>query len=121
MPTKIENRRRDVRNPIPEFLEAQIEFSAPDGSSQELPLIELSVSGGSFRMPQRIPGLKAGVMIDIALIRVGEIEIRSHVEMLHVTRGGGSSYVCGVRLYPATDDDRNELIGLVSRLGSVPA
>ena len=50
---------------------------------------------------------------------VGEIKIRAHLQVLHVTRKG-RGYACGVRLFPASEDDLNETISLVSRLATLP-
>ena len=56
-----------------------------------------------------------GSVADVTL-SAAEMEIRGNVEVCHLTRGFGSDYSCGVRFFPSSDDDRNRLIGLVSRL-----
>lgn len=120
MPTRIANRREEPRRRIPGFQEAEIEFMAPDGATCTRPLIELSLTGGSFLLRQRIPGLIAGIAVHGGLLRLGKIGIRAHFQVLHVSRIEGNAYVCGVRLYPASEEDRNELAGLISRLASLP-
>ncbi len=121
MPTKIDNRREDSRSPIPEFVGAEIAFNGPDGTVHKYALTALSVAGGSFGLAQRDPGLTEGTECDGGLIRVGELEIRVNLQIRHVTRSEGKGYECGVRLYPISDQDRNELTALISRLRSVPA
>ena len=121
MPIEIENRREDRRNQIPEFVDAEIAFNGPDGASHKYPLIALSLAGGSFEIPERIPGLDPGTTWDGGRILVGEIEICVNLQIRHVTRGDRKGYECGVRLYPISDEDRNEITALVSRLRSVPA
>lgn len=121
MPTKIDNRREDSRSPIPEFMGAEIAFNGPDGTVHKYALTALSVAGGSFGLAQRAPGLTEGTECDGGLIRVGELEIRVNLQIRHVTRSEGKGYECGVRLYPISDQDRNELTALISRLRSVPA
>ena len=120
MPTQIKDRREDGRDRIPEFVDAEITFNGPDGTSHHYPLIALSVAGGSFELPQRVPGLDEGTTCKGGRIRVGEIEIFVNLQIRHVTRGDGKRYECGVRLYPKSDQDRNEMAALVSRLRSVP-
>ena len=121
MPIPVENRRAELRGRIPGFQDAEIEFTGPDGIAQKQELIELSVSGASFLLEARIPGLEAETAIDGGLIRIGEIEIRVCLKVRHVTRRDGKGYECGVRLYPMSDQDRNELAALISRLRSLPA
>jgi hypothetical protein len=121
MPIQVQDRREDGRNRIPGFVDAEIVFNGPDGASHKYPLVALSVAGASFVLPQRVPGLDAETTWDGGLVRVGEIEIRVNLQVRHVTRGDGKEYECGVRLYPMSDQDRNEMAALISRLRSVPA
>lgn len=120
MPTKIQNRREERRSRIPGFQDAEIELRAANGFEGRFPLVDLSIRGGQFRMPVRTPEVQAGTTVDGAILHVGELQIKANVQVLHVSRIEGNAYVCGVRLYPATEDDRNELAGLVSRLESLP-
>ena len=60
-----------------------------------------------------------GATLSDAVIRVGRRVMRGNLAVLHVTRGKGSDYTCGVQFFPASDADRNDLTGLVSRLASL--
>lgn len=120
MPTKIEERRSEERIRFPDFLGAEIEFEMPVGVTHICPMIELSMSGGSFPLDRRIDGLDTGASITNATIRVGELEVGAHLQVLRVSRGTKYPFVCGVQIFPATDLDRNELTGLLSRLDSMP-
>ena len=75
MPEEVKNRREEPRSRISGFQNAEIEFTGPDGTAHKWPLIELSVSGGSFQLPERIPDLEIGTVGEDSVIRVGEIEI----------------------------------------------
>jgi hypothetical protein len=120
MPTKVTNRRGETRGEIPDFQDAEIELNLPDGSRRTLPLGGLSVNGGSFHLAKRVRGLDVGTTIHGAVIRIGELEIKVHMEVRHVTRTG-NEYDCGGRFFPMSDDDRNEMAGLIARLRSLPS
>ncbi len=116
MPVEIKNRREDPRSRIPDFQDAEIEFTRPDGTVHKWPLIELSVSGGSFQLPERIPGLEVGTPVEGSVIRFGEFEIHVNFVIRRVTRGDVTGYEYGVQLYTMNDQDRNEMAALISRL-----
>jgi len=120
MPKQVQDRREDGRKRIPGFVGAVIAFNGPDGTAHRYPIIELSVGGGSFELPARIRGLDEGAACAGGRICVGEIEIKVNLEIRHVTRVG-PMYECGARIFPTSDDDRNEMAALVARLYSVPA
>ncbi len=116
MPVQVKNRRQVLRSRIPEFQEAEIEFTGPDGTAHKLPLIELSTSGGSFLLPERTPGLEVGTMLAGSVIRVDEFEIHVDFAIRHVTCGDGKVYEYGVQFHTMNDQDRNEISALISRL-----
>jgi hypothetical protein len=120
VPRQVEDRREDGRRRIPGFVGAVISFNGPDGGAHRFPVIELSLAGGSFEIPARVPGLKQGAICTGGRITVGELEIDVNMEIRHVTRGPGTVYECGARIFPTTDEGRNELAALVSRLNSMP-
>ena len=119
MPTQVKNRRGEPRGKIPDFQDAEIDLTFPDGNRRTLPLVGLSVNGGSFHLCERVRGLEVGTTIHGGVIRIGELEIHVHLEVRHVTRDG-NEYDCGVRFYPMSDDDRNEMAGLMTRLRALP-
>ncbi len=115
MPTLVKHHREEPRSRISGFEDAEIEFTGPDGTAHKRPLIELSLSGGSFQLPERIPGLEVGTTVEDSVIRVGEFAIRVNFQILHVTRDDGEGFECGVQLYTMSDQDRNEMTALISR------
>ena len=116
MPTLVKHHREKPRSRIPGFEDAEIEFTGPDGTAHKRPLIELSLNGGSFQLPERIPGLEVGTTIGGSVILVGEFKIRVHFIIRRVTRDDGKGYECGVQLYTMNDQDRNEMAALISQL-----
>ena len=116
MTVQIKNRREDPRSRIHGFQNGNIEFTGPDGTAHKRPLIELSVSGGSFQLPERIPGLEVGTTVDGGVIRFGKVEIHVNFAIRHVTHGGGKGYECGVQFYKMSAQSRNEMAALISRL-----
>ena len=116
MPLQVKNRREDPRSRIPGFQDAKIEFTGPDGTAHKRQLIELSVNGGSFQLPERIPGLEVGTTVEGSVIRFGEFEIHVNFVIRRVTHGGVTGYEYGVQLYTMNDQDRNEMAALISRL-----
>ncbi len=119
MTVQIKNRREDPRSRIHGFQNGDIEFTGPDGTAHKRPLIELSVTGGSFQLPERIPGLEVGTTVEGSVIRVGKFEVRVNFVIRRVTRGDGKAYEYGV-LYTMNDQDRaalyNVMAALISRL-----
>ncbi len=116
MPVQVKDRREDPRSRIPGFQDAEIEFTGPDGTAHKRQLIELSVNGGSFQLPERIPGLELGTPVEGSVIRIGEFEVRVNFVIRHVTRDDEPGYECGVQLYTMSEQDRNEIAALISRL-----
>jgi len=98
------------------FQNAEIEFTEPDGTAHKRPLIELSVGGGSFQLREPIPGLEVGTTIEDGVIRFGEFKIHVNFVVRRVTRYEGGAYECGVQLYTMSEQDRNEMAALISRL-----
>ena len=119
MPTRVKDRREDPRSRIPGFQNAEIEFTGPDGTAHKRPLIELSVSGGSFQLPEPISGLVVGTSIEDGVIRFGEFEIHVNFVVRRVTRYEGGAYECGVQLYTMSEQDRNEMAALISQLQGI--
>ena len=116
MPVQAKNRREDLRSRISGFQNGDIEFTGPDGTAHKRPLIELSVSGGSFQLPERIPGLEVGTAVAGGVIRFGELEVQVNFVIRHVTHGDGNAYEYGVQIYTMNDQDRNEMAALISKL-----
>ena len=116
MPTLVKHHREEPRSRIPGFEDAEIEFTGPDGTAHKRPLIELSLNGGSFQLPERIPGLEVGTTVEGSVIRVGELEVHVNFKIRHVTRDDVTGYECGVQLYKMSDRDRNEMAVLISLL-----
>lgn len=119
MPLKVKNKREDRRYSLPTYLGAEIEFDSPDGGRYRLPLLEISGLGLAFFIPERIPGIVAGVMLADTQIHVGSLVIRGNLSVQHTLLEHPSNHKCGAQFFPATDKDRNELIGLLGRLDSL--
>ncbi len=117
MPVQAKDRRWNPRSPIPPyFQEAEIEFTGPDGTAHKRPLTELSASGGSFQLPERIPGLEVGTTIKGSVIWMEEFEIQVNFAIRHVTPDDGKRYRCGVQFHTLSHQDRNEMAALISLL-----
>jgi len=120
MPKQVQDRREDGRKRIPGFIGAVISFNGPDGTAHRYPVIELSLGGGSFELPARIRGLEQGATCSDGRISLGEIEVEVNLVIRHVTRGSGMVYECGARIFPKTDEGRNEIAALIARLAAIP-
>ena len=116
MPNQVTDRREDPRSEVPDFQNAVIEFTGPDGTAHKRPLIELSVNGGSFQLPEPIPGLEVGATVAGSVIRFGEFEIHVNFIIRRVTSYEEKRVECGVQLFTMNDQDRNEMAALISRL-----
>ncbi len=119
MPLRLKNVRVERRYALPKDLGAEIEFDVPDGGHYRLPLLNISVLGLAFFIPEPIPGIEAGIMLTDAQIHVGSLVIRGNLVVQHIMRDHPSKQKCGAQFYPASDTDRNELVSLLSRLESL--
>ena len=119
MPPKVKNRREDRRYALPPDLAGEIEFDGPDGGRYRFPLLDISDLGLAFFISEPIPGIEAGTMLADAQIHVGSLVIRGGIALQHTLRDHLSNYKCGALFYPASDTDRNALVGLLARLESL--
>ena len=116
MPVQVEKRRQVGRRWISTFQYAEIKFTGPDGTAHKWPLIELSLNGGSFQLPERIPGLEVGAAIDGSVIWMDEFEIHVNFAIRHVTPDDGKRYRCGMQFHTMGHQARKDMAALVSRL-----
>ena len=116
MAVQVKNLRQERRTGIPAFKYAEIEFTGPDGTAHKWPLIELSLNGGSFQLPEPIPGLEVGTTIKGSVIWMNEFEIHVNLAIRHVTPDDGKRYRCGVQFHTLSHQDRNEMAALISQL-----
>ncbi len=116
MPVQVKNLRQERRTGIPAFQYAEIEFTGPDGTAHKWPLIELSLNGGSFQLPEPISGLEVGTSIKGSVIWMNEFEIHVNFAIRHVTHDDGKRYRCGVQFHTLSHQDRNEMAALISQL-----
>jgi hypothetical protein len=125
MPLRVKNVRAERRYALPTDLRAEIEFDVPDGGHYRLPLVNISVLGLAFFIPEPILEFGAGIMLNDAQIHVdsqihvGSLVIRGNLVLRHTPREHPSDHKCGAQFYPASDRDRNELVSLLSRLKSL--
>ncbi len=120
MPVQVKDHPWNPRSRISEFQYAEIEFTGPDGTAHKRPLIELSTSGGSFQLPERIPGLEVGTTIEGSVVWMDELEIHVNFAIRHVTRYDRKKYMCGVEFHTMSHQDRNEMNALISQLQLYP-
>ena len=119
---RVKNRREERRYSLPADLGAEIEFDVPDGGHYRLPLLNISVHGVAFFIPEPILEFEAGIMLNNveihvdSQIHVGSLVIRGNLVLKHTPREHPSDNKCGAQFYPASDTDRNELVSLFSRL-----
>ncbi len=116
MPVQAKDRRWNSRSRFPTFQDAEIEFTGPDGTTHRWPLIELSFSGGSFRLPERIPDLEVGTTVEDSVIRFGDFEIHVNFAIRRVTGDAKKGYECGVQFYKMGARNRNDMAALISQL-----
>ena len=116
---KTSKRRQERRYNIPGALGARFEFVDQNGEQQDLQLTEIGVQGAAFAMPRRIPGVERGSMLADVVIRVALIQIDGNASVVHATRRSESKFECGILFFPKTEQDRNQLVSLISSLDAV--
>ena len=120
MATVSQTRRVARRYAISKSHQARLEFSypGPGGKHYDLALIDLSVSGLSFRCGEELPGLDSGTTLSPVIIRLGKCDIHGDLLVMHVTSGPPSETTCGALFYPAQDAD---LLKLKSAIAGIEA
>lgn len=106
-------RQRDRRFPLFRPQKASVEFDF-DGRVWRLPLVDVSVTGLSFVTDEEVPGLRTGVRIESAVLRVADCEIRGNVAIRHVTPHPDWTTLYGGIFYPAEESDLHRLSGLLA-------
>jgi hypothetical protein len=111
-------RRKQRRHRIAPDTNARVEFAFPHpgGARHSLPLVDLSLSGFSFRMSPELSWLETGTMIPEVVIHLGGCTLQGELLLMHVTRREG---ICGALFYPATDTDLIKLKSLIAGIEAV--
>lgn len=120
MPRAITNRRSENRCDLPRFLDGRVHLSAPDGTEGDFLLVDLSLTGVCFQLESRLNWVTPESIFEKATIKIGSVTLTGGIRVLHVYRGDGPGYSCGAQFFPKGEEDRNELIGLLTRLEALP-
>ena len=121
MATLRQSRRVVRRHAIANADQARVVFSypGPAGRRCELPLIDISVSGLSFRYRDEIQRLETGTSIPSVTVRFGACEIVGDLLVMHVTPLAPGETVCGALFYPAKDADLVKLKSVIAGIEAV--
>ncbi|MCP3980580.1 MAG: hypothetical protein GY716_14855 [bacterium] len=120
MTPKTKCRRRTRRLAISKADGAWLSFESPGGGDPyaRFPVVDLSVSGLSFRAGEDCPGIESGGPINGVVLEVGDCKMSGDLLIMHVTPLAGAELHCGALFYPAADAD---LIKLKSILAGIEA
>ena len=121
MATLRQSRRVVRRHAIANADQARIAFPypGPGGRRCELPLIDISISGLSFRYRDEIPRLETGAALSQVTVRFGNCEIEGDLLVMHVTQHAPGETVCGALFYPAKDADLLKLKSVIAGIEAV--
>lgn len=121
MPKDIAERRSVGRHKVPWKNGAEVEVTVPGGKRQRFRLVDFSVGNLCFEVPPGVTGITAGVTLPDSLVVVGKLTVECHVSVVRTWRQFDGSSHCGATLFPKTEADQNELVGLVAALESFQA
>lgn len=109
------DRRRQPRRKLPDDGNHFVEFAHPNpgGATVRARLNDVSPGGMSFILEGDFHGLEVCAPIKRVLVRFGDREIRGDLVVIHITHRAGLT-VCGVLVYPRTDDDLRVLQDVVA-------
>ena len=121
MATLRQSRRVVRRHAIANAEQARIVFHypGPGGRRCELPLIDISISGLSFRYRDEIPRLETGTALAAVTVRFGSCEIEGDLLVMHVTPHAPGETLCGALFYPAKDADLLKLKSVIAGIEAV--
>ena len=96
-------------------------YPGPGGRRCELALIDISISGLSFRYRDELPDLESGATLSAVVIRLGRCEIHGDLLVMHLTPYSSGETVCGALFYPAKDADLLKLKSAIAGIEAVKA
>lgn len=118
MTTRTATRRKQARHTLAPG-KGSLSYDCPRGGRSEASLVDLSGAGLSFHLEsEELGGLEAGASVSGALIRIGSVEVRGEMLVMHVTPRGMGFY-CGALFYPADDADLVRLKTLIAGIEAV--
>jgi len=123
MVTVTKSRRVTRRYAITKSDEACIEFDypGPGGKRCSLPLIDISVSGLSFKIDDELLNIDSGTNLSPVVIRLGKCEIHGDLLVMHASPNSPNETVCGALFYPAKDADLLKLKSAIAGIEAVLA
>ena len=107
MTNRIANRRKIRRYRVDSARVANVEFCypGPNGRSFVLPLVDLSITGFSFKLEEPLSGLENGSTIEAVVVRVGDCEIKGDLLVMHLTDEHEGEACCGAFFYPENEPE----------------
>jgi hypothetical protein len=104
MPTRVACRRSHRRHRLVDDGRCRVDFTypKPHGAELSLAMLDISVAGLCFMMADEMGEVEPGMAIDEVVIRLGDLEIRGDLMVIHVNNERG---LCGALLYPKEDID----------------
>jgi hypothetical protein len=108
--------RKKPRWAIRQFEDAYVEFEL-EGAGRRYGLLDVSVDGISFVVPEDTPEIELDLRIADATVRVDTCEVKGSVRIIHVTPVE-SDCVCGATFQPSSEDGENRWQGLIEDLRS---
>lgn len=113
--------RRKVRRHRLGAESSKIEFGYPGfaGERLSMPVLDLSLSGFSFRLTASLPDFEVGASITAAMLRVNGTEIDGDMVVMHISDSAATGAVCGVLFYPETDTDLIKLKSVIAGIEAI--
>ena len=121
MPRDIAERRSVRRQKVPWKNGAEVEVTVPGGKRRRFRLIDFSVGNLCFAVPAGVTGIEAGCTLPDSLVVVGKLTVECHLSVVRTWRQMDGSSHCGAKLFPKSEADQNDLVGLVAALESFQA
>jgi hypothetical protein len=116
MPRKIENRRSERRQDIPDAVDATVELLMSDGVRRRVRLLNISLNDLCFENPPHAPAIHSGILLPDVVVRVGQLSFECNLSVHRTWRQSRKGVHCGARLYPKTESDQNELVAIMASL-----
>lgn len=112
------DRRKHHRLRIPYDGRHTLEFRWPDrrGAVRTMRVHDLSPGGLSFVVDEPLPGIEPLSNIGGASVRLGDVEFRADLLVVHVWEPLGRPSICGALIYPEGEEDLRRFLEVVAPL-----